>query len=583
GLRTDVTAAGAHVGYAYNGAGQLASVADSSGTTAMGYTTDGDLASVTRPNGVATAYGYDAAGRLVSLDSAKGATVVANIDYTLDAAGNRVGVSGPDGAQAFTLDADNRLTAATGGGAANLSYSYDAAGNRTSVTSGTTTTASTYDAAGRLSKVGTTAVSMDADGNLTTAGGDTYAYNAAGALTAATVGGKAATYTVNADGARVAVTTGGATSKLVLDVASDLPAVLAETGHRYTRDTTGMLLADTAGAATSFAVTDGQGTTRALTDNTGAVTGTASYDPYGRLRTSTGPSTSFGYTGATTDVGGNVNLQAREYNPAYGQFLQADTYTIGGNGTAGYNHYTYTTDNPTTFVDNNGHEGEGGVAGEAVEESIYEGEQNTANTSALSLLQVVARQYAAAGEKIIANRILLFLATHPGAAVAGLGAVTDLTAQFESTGSINPVTVGIDLVSILAEAKIQGEEEEEPAPAPVTRGGIGPVLKGQAGETQFEQDLVANGGEVIGRQVTIRAYDGSRTRVDFYVKLPDGSTALIEVKTGPTAGLNPNQANTLPQIAAGGGVALGGNAAKAGLTPGEALPPGTKVYVVHQP
>ena len=352
GLRTDVTAAGAHVGYAYNGAGQLASVADASGTTSMGYNTDGDLASVTRPNGVATAYGYDAAGRLVKDDTTKGSTVVANIDYTLDAAGNRVAVTGPDGAQSYTLDADNRQTAATGGGAANLAYSYDAAGNRTSVTSGSTTTGYSYDAAGRLSKVGATAVSMDADGNLTTAGGDTYTYNAAGALTAATVGGKAATHTVNADGARVAVTSGGATSKLVLDMASDLPAVLAETGHRYT---TGGLLADTAGTTTSYAVTDAQGTVRALTSNTGAITGTASYDPYGQLRSATGAVTSFGYTGAATDVGGNVNLQAREYNPGYGQFLQADSYIVGGASTGGYDHYTYAGNNPVSAVDPTGH------------------------------------------------------------------------------------------------------------------------------------------------------------------------------------------------------------------------------------
>ena len=95
---------------------------------------------MTRPNGVATAYGYDAAGRLVRMDSTKGATVVADIGYTLDAAGNRVGQTGPEGAQSFTLDANNRLTAATGGGAANLAYAYDAAGNRTSVTTGSSTT-----------------------------------------------------------------------------------------------------------------------------------------------------------------------------------------------------------------------------------------------------------------------------------------------------------------------------------------------------------------------------------------------------------------------------------------------------------
>ena len=108
---------------------------------------------------------------------------------------------------------------------------------------------------------------MDADGNLTTAGGDSYTYNAAGALTAATVGGKAATYTVNADGGRVAVTSGGSTSKLMLDVASDLPGVLAETGHRYTRDTTWRSARRHHVSWHPFAVSDAQGTIRALTDS----------------------------------------------------------------------------------------------------------------------------------------------------------------------------------------------------------------------------------------------------------------------------------------------------------------------------
>ncbi|MDX6204074.1 MAG: hypothetical protein QOF39_131 [Frankiales bacterium] len=50
-----------------------------------------------------TGYGYAAAVLLVSLDSAKGSTEAADIGHALDAAGNRVGETGPDGSQSFTM------------------------------------------------------------------------------------------------------------------------------------------------------------------------------------------------------------------------------------------------------------------------------------------------------------------------------------------------------------------------------------------------------------------------------------------------------------------------------------------------
>ncbi|MGH3937264.1 MAG: hypothetical protein ACRDTG_01300, partial [Pseudonocardiaceae bacterium] len=117
--------------------------------------------------------------------------------------------------------------------------------------------------------------------------------------------------------------------------------------------------------------------------------------------------------------------------------------------------------------------------------------------------------------------------------------------------------------------------------APVVRGGAGPVRQGAAGVQRTVDDLEASGGRVLGREITIEA-GGVRTRPDLFVELPSGQPAFLEVKTGPSAGLTPNQTTAFPQIAAQGGVPRGANAAAAGLTPGTAIGP-TPVWVVHQP
>jgi RHS repeat-associated protein len=147
-------------------------------------------------------------------------------------------------------------------------------------------------------------------------------------------------------------------------------------------------------------VCDARATGGAHTDGSGAVTGTANYDPYGQLRSSTGTATSFGYTGAAADIGGNLNLQAREYNPTYGQFLQADTYTVGGAGTTGYNHYTYTTDNPSSLIDPSGHVGEDDVYGGMPLGAIL---GDIADQSALRLLLAVTGGIAVTA---IANEVI---------------------------------------------------------------------------------------------------------------------------------------------------------------------------------
>lgn len=112
-------------------------------------------------------------------------------------------------------------------------------------------------------------------------------------------------------------------------------------------------------------------------------------------------------------------------------------------------------------------------------------------------------------------------------------------------------------------------------------GGIGPVLKGQAGVTRAMSEYEAAGGQVLGEQISIRA-GGGRTIPDFYGQNAQGINEFIEVKNGPSAALNPNQTRLFPIIEQSGGVPVGGNAAAAGLTPGVPIPP-TPVRVIYYP
>lgn len=68
------------------------------------------------------------------------------------------------------------------------------------------------------------------------------------------------------------------------------------------------------------------GSTRLLTDASGAAAATFSYDPYGAVAARTGTATTpFGFAGQYTDAeSGLIYLRARYYEPATGQFITRD-------------------------------------------------------------------------------------------------------------------------------------------------------------------------------------------------------------------------------------------------------------------
>ena len=100
---------------------------------------------------------------------------------------------------------------------------------------------------------------------------------------------------------------------------------------------------------------DAIGSTRQLTDASGAITLAQRYDPFGNGVTSTGNATSiFGYTGEQTDSTGLVFLRARYYDPGMGRFLSHDSFPGYLNLPQSQNPYAYVLNNPILYTDPSG-------------------------------------------------------------------------------------------------------------------------------------------------------------------------------------------------------------------------------------
>lgn len=77
-------------------------------------------------------------------------------------------------------------------------------------------------------------------------------------------------------------------------------------------------------------------------------------------------------------------------------------------------------------------------------------------------------------------------------------------------------------------------------------GYVSPNQKGLEGVNRAEQEVVARGGKVLMREVTLEV-NGVRVRVDIAADF-NGQITLIEVKNGPSAGFTPNQRIVYPQM-----------------------------------
>lgn len=383
-----VTGSAGSSAFAYNGDALMTSRADAAGTTTYGYNNADQLSTVTdAATGTQTQYTYNTLDQLKQIqygtggdtraltynplhqltgDTLTNATAtVASITYGYDPNGNLT----------------SKTTTGFAGAAANT-YTYDYANRLTSWTAGNTTTSYSYDATGNRTQVGANVYTYDARDQLTSDGVNSYTYTARGTLAQQTTASSALSFTTDAFNQQVTAGTQTYGYDALGRTLTDTPAtgavqtlsytglsntVAADGANTYSRDPSGALLG--IGIPASGGGTLAGSGTLAFTDQhtdvvgdftaTGTtLSGSTTYDPLGNITATSNQAGALGYQSGWTDKAtGKVNMAARWYNPATGQFMNRDTAQINPVPASGRaNPFAYVADNPLTGTDPTGHD-----------------------------------------------------------------------------------------------------------------------------------------------------------------------------------------------------------------------------------
>jgi RHS repeat-associated protein len=142
----------------------------------------------------------------------------------------------------------------------------------------------------------------------------------------------------------------------------------------------GVLLAEdvTGGSGTGhfYYTLDNLNSVRQITNSTGTVTASYSYDPYGNTTSGAVGSTvhnPYGYASGYVDKTGLIKFGARYYGPSLQRWTQQDPMTGSARRPTTTNRYTYAGGNPDSSTDPSGHSASDlavGCLGEAVTAGI---------------------------------------------------------------------------------------------------------------------------------------------------------------------------------------------------------------------
>ena len=116
------------------------------------------------------------------------------------------------------------------------------------------------------------------------------------------------------------------------------------------------LISQERGSADSFYLVDGLGSTRGLTDASGVVTDTYSYDAFGNLVASAGATANnYLFAGEQFDPNlGDYYLRQRYYDTDTGRFTRRDAYEGKILEPIPLHKYFYANNNPANFIDTTG-------------------------------------------------------------------------------------------------------------------------------------------------------------------------------------------------------------------------------------
>jgi RHS repeat-associated protein len=362
GNRSSMTYPGGsnQVTYGYDAANHLTSVTDwNSNLTEYSYNDAGLLTAATLANDVVGTYTYDNADRLEGISWGKDSNVLAFVDYTLDAVGNRSQRVDGLGTHTYEYDQLYRITSADYPGADETDYTYDALSNRVTMVTGAGTTDYAYDASGRLTSedppgAGSTAYSWDNNGNLTARGSDSFSWSPEDLLVSSTVGGATTTFTYNGEGLRASLTANSTTTTFTWDINASSPQLVDDGTLKYVYGLGRISQLD--GTDQYYFLPDALGSTMAMTDEDGDVVNSYEYDVFGAIRDSTGSvANAFTFAGEQEDSStGLLYLRARYYDSSTGRFVARDRATPHGMDGQSFNDYGYVHANPTLYTDPSG-------------------------------------------------------------------------------------------------------------------------------------------------------------------------------------------------------------------------------------
>jgi RHS repeat-associated protein len=331
--------------------------------------------STSRRPGSPLGYGCDAIYELLSTTQGSNTTE----SYTYDAVGNRLSSLG---VSPYSYNSSNELTSDIPGSTnrrpgspfcPNASYTYDSNGNTLTKTASGNTTSYTWDYENRLKSV-----TLPGTGGTVTFKYDPFGRRAQKVFTQ---NGSSTTTNYLYDGADTIEErdqNGNVLARCLISqapLAGDLGALSCRTTNIDEP------LAESRSGTTSSYQQDGLGSVTTLTNSSGAIANSYTYDSYGNLTASTGSITNpFRYTGREFDTETSLYYyRARYYDATIGRFFSEDPSRFAS-GTNDF--FTYVENFPLNFRDPLGlqsSEGKGGGGATCCQKNIDIGKKELEN------------------------------------------------------------------------------------------------------------------------------------------------------------------------------------------------------------
>ena len=345
------------ISHTYDLLDQLTQEVTPEGTIAFTYDAAGRRATGTVTGQTAVSYSYDNADRLTGITRGTAA-----VSLAYDNADRRTSLTLPNGIVIeYGYDDDSHLTGLTykqgGSTIGGLTYGYDGNAQRTSVagtwartTLPSALASATYDDANQIVAWASTSFTYDNNGNLTSDGTRTYTWNVRNELASLT-GSVNGSYAYDAFGRRRSKTIGGTTTQFLYDGLNSVQELAAGTPTANLLPGLGIdeYFTRTDSAGVRNYLTDALGSSVALSDGSGTVQTSYTYEPFGSLSTSgAATSNTFGFTGREADATGLQFYRARYYDPKLQRFIQQDPIGfLGGDVTL----YVYVGNDPINASD----------------------------------------------------------------------------------------------------------------------------------------------------------------------------------------------------------------------------------------